>query len=127
MSAKKVLIIEDEGIVSSDLRSFLTPLGYTVTASVFSGEEALQYCRSDPPDAVLIDIGLQGRLDGIETARLLKKERQVPFIYITGFADEKTIGRARKTGPEGLLLKPIAEKELEKALERIFKKKKVKK
>lgn len=59
MPSQKIVIIEDEGIVSSDLGCYLIRLGYTVAASVFSGEEALQYCRSDPPDAVLIDIGLK--------------------------------------------------------------------
>ncbi len=120
MSVHKIVLVEDEGIVSNDLRHYLTQLGYTVTASKFTGEEALEFCRCNPPDVILIDIGLQGEIDGIETAKRIKQELDIPVIFITGFADEQTIGRARNTHPAGLLLKPIDEERLRSSLEQLF-------
>jgi len=121
MSDKKILIAEDEGIVTSDLRSYLTGLGYRISASVLSGEEAVKCCRSDPPDAALIDIGLQGKMDGIEASKKIWGEMGVPVIFITGFADENTLSRARQTNPEEILIKPIEEENLKKALEQVLK------
>ncbi len=120
MPKKKIILVEDEGIVSSDLSFFLDQEGYQVTGAVFTGEDALECCRNDPPDAALIDIGLNGKMDGIETARKIRKEFQTPIIYITGFADEKTISRARQTGPEAVLLKPIDEDKLKTVLKQVF-------
>ncbi len=120
MSAKKIVIVEDEGIVSNDLRCYLCQIGYNVTASFYSGEEALKCCCDDPPDVALIDIGLQGRIDGIETAKKIMNQLHIPVIYITGYADNSTISRARSTGPADLLQKPINEDELKAALKRVF-------
>lgn len=120
MTGKKVLIAEDEGIVTSDLRSYLTEQGYRISASVLSGEEAVKCCRSDPPDVALIDIGLQGKMGGIEAAKKIWGEMGIPVIFITGFADENTISRARRTNPEEILIKPIEEGDLERALEQVL-------
>jgi CheY-like chemotaxis protein len=120
MSAKKIIIVEDEGIVCNDLRCYLSQIGYNVTASYYSGEEALKSCRNNPPDAALIDIGLQGQIDGIETAKQIMNQLNIPVIYITGYADKSTISQARDTHPADLLQKPINEDELKAALDRVF-------
>lgn len=116
MSSAKVMVVEDEGIVSIDIRNILQQLGYHVAESAFSGEEALEKIESDFPDLILMDIGLKGELDGIEVARIVHENFKIPVIFVTGFADETTIKRAKAVKPVGYLIKPINEEELESAL-----------
>ena len=108
----RVLIVEDELILAQDLALTLEAKGYKVTALVKSGEEALASAEADPPDAVLMDVMLQGTMDGIETSEAIAERVDVPTIYLTAYADEKIVARARKTSPFGYLVKPINETEL---------------
>ena len=112
MNNVNVMVVEDEGIVSIDIRNILTRLGYTVSSVAFSGEEAIRKSRQSPPDIVLMDIGLKGDLDGIDTAARLKRERDIPVVFLTGFADDNTLARAREIKPAGYIVKPINEDEL---------------
>src|SRR5271169_1374973 len=106
---KQILIVEDEGLIAEDIRRRLERLGYSVPAVAHSGDEALASARSTPFDLVLMDIRLNGPVDGIDTAHTLKIELQTPVVYITAHADAETIARAKFTEPMGYLIKPVAD------------------
>lgn len=113
----KVLIVEDEAIVSLDISRRLEKLGYEVVGTVASGDEALSIAHSNPPDLVLMDINIQGELDGIETAEKIYAEHNVPVIYLTAYGGESILQRAKQTRPFGYILKPFKERELRAAIE----------
>ncbi|MBG1245636.1 hybrid sensor histidine kinase/response regulator [Nostoc sp. NZL] len=109
----KILVVEDEAIVAKDLQHRLIKFGYTVPAIASSGEEAINKAVEICPDIVLMDIKLKGSMDGIEAAQEIYKRLDIPVIYLTAYADEKTLERAKITEPFGYLLKPFKEKELQ--------------
>lgn len=115
--ADKILIVEDEAVVSLDIARRLEKMAYEVIARVASGEEAIAAIAAEPPDLVLMDINLQGSLDGIETAAKIDRDYQIPVIYLTAYAGDSTIGRAKETNPYGYILKPFKERELRAAIE----------
>ncbi len=117
MSAKKILIVEDEAVVSLDINRRLEKMGYEVLGQVASGEETLEMVQDNPPDLVLMDINLQGEIDGIETATRLYKEYNIPVIYLTAYAGESTLERAKESQPYGYILKPFKERELRATIE----------
>ena len=107
-----ILIVEDEIVVAVDIEERLKNIGYDVSGIVTSGGEAIERLGRNSIDLVLMDIGLKGDIDGIETARRIRDKSAVPVIYLTAYADEKTLARAQVTEPFGYLLKPVNEKEL---------------
>ncbi len=113
----KIIITEDEMVVSLDLEQRLRKLGYEVAATVATGEECLKACDLHHPDLVLMDVCLQGDLDGIQTAALLRSRHDIPVVYLTANADEKTLRRAQLTHPASYLLKPFKERELHIGIE----------
>ena len=113
----RILIVENEGLVGCDMATQLGNLGYQVVGSVKSGEQALTAVEELHPDLLLMDVQLDGRLDGIETARLLKRKSSAAVIYVTACADLDTVSRARETQPAGYLLKPFSEDELRLTVE----------
>jgi len=117
MSTGHILVVEDEGIVSLDIQNRLRRAGYTIAGVASSGVEALDQATAAKPDLVLMDIKLQGRLDGIETARLIRDRLNVPVVYLTAYADEETLKRANLTAAFGYLLKPFKERELVATIE----------
>ena len=82
-SKAKVMIVEDEVIIASDLKVQLEGLGYEVTIAVTTGEEAIKFAESDPPDLVLMDIILSGKMDGIDTADVIRSQYNIPVVFIT--------------------------------------------
>nr|WP_294518570.1 hybrid sensor histidine kinase/response regulator [uncultured Rhodopila sp.] len=112
MDASRVVLVEDERIVALNLRRQLAKLGYTVAAVAASGEDALRQIDAHRPDVVLMDIRLEGPLDGIETTARIAPELMVPVIYLTAHAEDVTLERARATKPSGYLVKPFSEREL---------------
>ncbi len=116
MSAK-ILVTEDEGIVAADIEDRLRSLGYQVTATCSSGAEALQRIEETRPDLVLMDIMIQGDMDGIETARHVREDFGIPVIFLTAYSDDATFERAKITEPFGYLLKPFEERELRTNIE----------
>jgi len=112
MSIPTILVVEDEQIVARDIHARLERQGYVVTAVVASGEEAVASVGEQRPDLVLMDIMLQGRMDGITAAERIREQYEVPVVYLTAYADERTLQRAKITEPFGYLLKPFEEREL---------------
>jgi len=113
----RILIVEDERITAEDLEEVLKDLGYQVNAVVSSGEEALHEAEKDRPDLVLMDIRIRGKMDGAETARLLRERFDVPVVYLTAHADRDTLERAKQSQPLGYIVKPFHEAELHASVE----------
>jgi PAS domain S-box-containing protein len=107
MTKTKILIVEDEAVISMHIQNSLIKLGYEVCCCVTSGEESIRLASELKPDLILMDIVLQGSMDGIEAARIIKDTTGIPVVYMTGNADVQTITRARETDPYGYVLKPI--------------------
>lgn len=116
MKTAGILLVEDEAIIAMQIISDLEMMGYTVAGVHASGEEALAAIAALRPDLVLMDIKLQGPLDGIETAASLAKEHDIPVIFLTAHSEEVTIGRAMATSPYGYLLKPVDAQDLHVAI-----------
>ena len=112
MSKGRILVVEDEAVVAADLQQRLTALGYEVTGTAASGREALRLAEAQPPDLALMDIKLEGELDGIQAASRLAELFRVPVVYLTAFSDRAFLERAKITEPYGYLLKPFSEREL---------------
>ncbi|MBN4003773.1 ATP-binding protein [Nostoc sp. LPT] len=117
MTKAKILVVEDEAIVAKDLQYRLNKFGYTVPAIASSGEEAINIAREISPDLVLMDIKLKGSMDGIQAAEEIYKRLDIPVIYLTAYADENTLERAKITEPFAYLLKPFKERELQTNIE----------
>src|SRR5512142_108284 len=99
-----VLIVEDERIIAMDLKFKLSRLGLCVEAAVPSGEQALDFLSQTRPDLILMDIMLEGQLDGVETTRMIaSKHSGIPVIYVTAFTDAATYKRAMETRPHAFL------------------------
>ena len=116
MSAR-ILIVEDERVTAEDLRDTLTELGYNVTAAVSTGADAIAQAEGSPPDIVLMDIRIQGEMDGTATALVLRERFNIPVIYLTAHADTPTLARAKEAGPLGYIVKPFQEAALHASIE----------
>ncbi|EPR34219.1 putative PAS/PAC sensor protein [Alkalidesulfovibrio alkalitolerans DSM 16529] len=108
----RILVVEDEAIVALDIQSRLRNLGYSVARAVSSGEAAIEAARELQPDLILMDIMLEGEVDGITAAGHIRERQQIPIIYLTAYADEQTLQRAKATDPFGYIIKPFEDREL---------------
>jgi len=117
VASAQILIVEDESIVAEDIHDSLQNLGYTAAATVSSGEEAIAKAEEIHPDLVLMDIKLEGAMDGVEAARHIRSHFDIPVIYLTAYADEETIEQAKATESYGYILKPFQERELRASVE----------
>ena len=108
----RVLVVEDEGIIAHDISRRLTKLGFEVVAIARSGQEAIERARELLPGLILMDVKLEGEIDGIEAASQILKELDVPVIYLTAHTDMETLARAKLTGPFGYLTKPLQQHSL---------------
>ena len=115
--ARQILIAEDETVVAMDLRFTLEGFGYTVTDVVSNGRQAVDAALRERPDLVMMDIQLKGDMDGIEAARMLRRDLDVPVIFLTAYGDDSTLQRAKSAHPFGFLLKPYQERELHSMVE----------
>ncbi len=119
MEKEKILIVEDDGIVSLDIESRLVKFGYSVSEMVTTGEEAIQKIEEHNPDLVLMDIVLKGEIDGIETAEIIRSRFDIPVVFLTAFADEERFDRAKHTIPFGYIFKPFQDRDLKITIEMI--------
>ncbi|UZQ53872.1 ATP-binding protein [Trichothermofontia sichuanensis B231] len=117
MATAKVLIVEDEFITAHDISRQLKKLGYVVSGTVDSGELAIAKAAEMRPDVVLMDIVLQGKVNGIAAAQKIWHDYQIPIVYLTAFADPDTVQQARETQPFGYLLKPFRSEDLNVAIQ----------
>lgn len=113
----RILVVEDESIVALDIQDRLESLGYEVPITVASGEKAIEQAGALRPDLVLMDIQLQGRMDGVEAADEIRRLFGIPVIYLTANADHPTVERAKITEPFGYVIKPFEERELHTTIE----------
>lgn len=120
MAKANIMVVEDEGVVSIDIRNMLKRAGYDIAAVAFQGEEAVKKAEISDPDLVLMDIGLKGEIDGIEAARRIRERFQIPVVFLTGFADDVTVAKAKEVNPSGFIIKPINEEELRNILDEIL-------
>jgi len=116
MGTIRIVIAEDEGIIARDLESRLTRRRYVVSSIVASGEDAILKAEADRPDLILMDIVLYG-MDGIKAADTIRQRFDIPVIYLTAFADDKIIERAKLTEPYGYIVKPFEDRELYSTIE----------
>ncbi len=117
MASARILLVEDEAIVAMDIQNSLKGLGYAVPVVASSGEEAIEELSRTLPDLVLMDIMLQGDMDGVEAAELIRERFDIPVVYLTACADDITLGRAKVTEPFGYILKPFEERMLHITIE----------
>lgn len=117
MDAASILIVEDEPVVAKDIQLSLQRLGYRVPATATSGEEAIRKAGDTRPDLILMDIVLKGNMDGVETVLQIQRRQDVPVIYLTAYADNHTLERAKVTSPAGYMLKPYQANELRTTIE----------
>jgi PAS domain S-box-containing protein len=113
----KILVVEDERIIAKDIENTLKGMGYVVPATASSGEESVKKALETEPDLVLMDIMLKGEMDGVEAAQKIRLHADIPVVFLTAYADDKTLERAKVTGPFGYLLKPFQERELLSTIE----------
>ncbi|MEZ4937743.1 MAG: response regulator [Crocinitomicaceae bacterium] len=117
MPKTNILVVEDESIVSKDIQYSLKKLGYSVVGAAATGEKALDLAREHNPDIVIMDIMLKGDMNGIETAQIIKSELKIPVIFLTAYADESTLTKAKVTEPYGYIIKPFKEVDLHTSIE----------
>ncbi|MFA5983063.1 MAG: PAS domain S-box protein [Methylococcaceae bacterium] len=117
MSASRILIVEDEGIIAMDIRRQLEGYGYTVVATAFSGGQAITLANWHKPDLVIMDIVLKGDMDGISATHAITESLHIPVIFLTAYSDPATLQRAKETGAYGYLIKPFRPDELHASIE----------
>jgi signal transduction histidine kinase len=127
IAGKQILVVEDEIITGMDIQSRLKKLGCNVPVVVTSGEEAIKKVKENNPDLVLMDISLNGEMDGIEASSIIHSFSDIPVIYLTAFSDEKTLERAKITEPYAYMIKPLKDRELQINIEIAFFKHKIEK
>jgi len=109
---KRALIVEDEVLIAEELNERLSRIGFSVIAAVGSADEGVEIATRERPDLVLMDIRLKGKKDGIEAATEIRRQIDVPIVYLTAHSDRNTVERAKGTDHDGFVLKPFRGQEL---------------
>jgi PAS domain S-box-containing protein len=117
MTPARVLVVEDDRVVARDIQQQLRRIGHDVVGSTARGEDAVGLALQSRPDLVLMDIRLEGKLDGIEAAAQIRDSCRTPVVFLTAYADDETVQRASLTEPFGYLLKPFEESQLRTVIE----------
>ncbi|MBC8415622.1 MAG: response regulator [Candidatus Cloacimonetes bacterium] len=123
----KILIVEDERMIAEDIKLTLVHFNYKVIGIISKGEDALKKLEKLAPDLILMDIMLNGKLNGIETGAIITNKYDIPIIFLTAYADDKTIDQATSASPYGFILKPFDSKEIHAVIEMAMVKHKAKK
>jgi len=113
----KILIVDDEATITTHLEERLSVMGYDIAGTASSGSEAIEISRKVKPDIILMDIVMPGKIDGIEAARRIREDQDIPVVFLTAYEDEKLINRAKDVNPLGYLVKPYHESTLKATLE----------
>jgi two-component system, response regulator PdtaR len=117
MTVSNILVVDDEAIITMQLEERLTAMGYSVAGMAASGEDAIDKARRLKPDMVLMDIVMPGKLNGIEAAQVITDEMNIPVVFVTSYADDQIIEKAKKVKPYGYIVKPFNELEIKAAIE----------
>jgi PAS domain S-box-containing protein len=117
MHKSTILIVEDNEILTLELKDRLESINYTVVSTAASGLDAIKKAELHHPDLIIMDIKIKGDMDGIDTASAIRKDKDIPIIFLTAHADDKTLQRAIITQPYGYIIKPFDEKELKSSIE----------
>jgi len=113
----KILVVDDEAIITMQLEERLHAMGYTVIGMAASGEDAIEKARRLIPDLILMDIVMPGKLNGIEAAKVIAGELEIPVVFVTSYADDTIIEKAKQVRPYGYIVKPFNELEIKAAIE----------
>ena len=127
MKKSRILIVEDERLIAEDIKNTLERIGYNTTVTSAFGVDAFKLVKKKRPDLVLMDIVLKGKMNGIEAAKQIHSQYEIPVVYLTAYADNKTIELAKKTEPFGYIIKPIEQRELHSIIEITLYKKQIEK
>jgi PAS domain S-box-containing protein/putative nucleotidyltransferase with HDIG domain len=117
MTKARILIVEDERIVAADIQRSLEGIGYSVVDAVATGTDAVTSARDHRPDLILMDVVLEGEKSGIQAADEIRQRFRIPVIYLTAYADENILHKAKETEPYGYILKPFDNRELHGTIE----------
>ena len=113
----RALIVEDEILIAEELKERLSRLGFSVIAAVDSADEGIAIATRERPDLVLMDIRLKGKKDGLQAAKEIRQQVDVPIVYLTAHSDQLTVDRAKETEHDGFILKPFQRRELQTTIE----------
>jgi len=113
----RVLIVEDEPLIAEDISDFLGDINFSPAGIAYDSETALDMLLNRHPDIVLLDITIEGSLNGIQIAKIIRQKFNIPFIFLTSHSDKATLDKAKMTLPYGYILKPFNEKDLLSSLE----------
>jgi PAS domain S-box-containing protein len=117
VTGSRILVVEDDRMVARDLEHTLSDFGYDVIATVPTGEQAVRTAEQTVPDLILMDIILEGQIDGIEVAEVVRSKFRIPVVYLTAYPDKCLLNRTKVTEPFGYLVKPFQETELRCTIE----------
>lgn len=119
MSSPNILLVEDEQITAMEVQGMLEDMEYSVVDTVDTGQKAIEAIEENPVAVAIMDIRLDGRMDGIEITRKLKETFEDPpgVLYFSAYSDDQTLDRARDTNPAGFLIKPITKADLQSSIE----------
>jgi two-component system response regulator LytT len=120
MNNLKIGIVEDNLLIAESLHDTLTQIGYTPTPPARSYDEAIAMIQQHSPDLLFIDIIIEGQQDGIDLAETVKKDYNLPFIFLTANSDPQTVNRAKQVAPYAYLVKPFNEADLFSSIEIAF-------
>ncbi len=118
MEKKKILLVEDNKTIAKFIKLALTQEGYSVCAVAGSGEKAIELASSTHPDLILMNIKLEGMVDGIEACEEIKRINDIPVIFVSAYTDTDTIGKAMQCDPKEYLVKPFKVKSLLETVEK---------
>jgi two-component system, response regulator PdtaR len=117
MNKAKIMIVEDDKIISMEMRLRLKNMGYDVVAVVTNGMDAIQVATEKTPDVVIMDIKLEGYMDGIQAADRIHFLLDIPIVFLTAYTDDVTYQRAKETEPFGFIAKPFDEQVFKSSLD----------
>lgn len=122
MEPKRIIIVEDEGIVAMDISKCLTHMGYEVAFTADSGEKVLEKIDSCPADLILMDVELKGSLNGLDTAKAVKEKYDIPVVFLTAFEDDATLKKIGELSTDGYLVKPFEDDNLKSTIDKVLSK-----
>ncbi len=120
MNKKRIVVVEDEGIVAMDISKCLSSLGYEVVLISDSGEKTLKELENLQADLILMDVELKGNLNGLETTKIIKEKFSIPVVFLTAFEDDATLQKISSMSSDGFLVKPFEDEQLKQTVEGVL-------